>query len=82
VKPPNLIEPLPDLIRCLNLFGVKYWIHWEAMNIGDSVFIKTSADLGLVNKQLRSVRSALRLNFVAQQRCEFGKLGIRIWRMP
>lgn len=81
VPPSRLVLPLPPNIRTVDIYGAKYAVIWEHMGVGDSVFFPTSAHVEFIEPQLKDIRRALGFNLVAQQRCEFGKLGIRVWRL-
>jgi len=75
------ITLLPDELRLINLYGVDYYIPWESMPIGSSVFLKTTAEVSEVNEHVIKINKHFRCTFAAQQRCEYGYFGIRIWRI-
>jgi hypothetical protein len=75
------MEPIPDDIRLLNILGAEYYMPWEAMTVGSSVFLPTTALDRQVAKRLRRVERYLDWGFVVRQRCEFGIFGVRIWRV-
>jgi hypothetical protein len=75
------MEPIPDDIRLLNLFGAEYYMPWETMPVGASVFIPTTALDRQVAKKLRRVERYFGWELAVRQRCEFGVFGVRIWRV-
>lgn len=72
---------LPDEIRFLTINGVRYYIPWEKLQIGDSFFLKTAANHTVVVPLLRPAEKHFRYTLVAATRCEFGYYGVRVWRM-
>jgi hypothetical protein len=75
------ISLLPDALRLINIYGVEYYIPWESIPLGGSVFLKTTATPDEVDDHLNRVNKHFKCEFVARQRCERGYFGIRIWRM-
>lgn len=71
----------PDNIRFINIYGVQYYIPWEYMNIGSSVFLKTTAHERYIKNQLMKISAHYGIELAAANRCEYGYYGIRIWRM-
>jgi len=78
--PANLNLP-PDKIRFIDIYGVQYYIPWEHMSVGSSVFLKTTAHDKYIRKQLLRVSAYYGMDLAASNRCEHGYYGIRIWRM-
>lgn len=54
---------------------------WEDMHPGCSVFLKTTASIGMVKKELRRVTPFLQMEFQTAYRVEFGYYGVRVWRI-
>jgi hypothetical protein len=79
--PTQAITPLPDELRFIHIYGVDYYIPWEAMPPGSSVFLKTTAAAFEIRDQLARVNAHFGCRFAAHNRCEFGYYGIRIWRL-
>jgi hypothetical protein len=75
------IAQIPDDIRLLNVFGAEYYMPWEEMPVGASVFLPTTALDRQVAKKLRRVERYLDWKFAVRQRCEFGIFGVRVWRV-
>jgi hypothetical protein len=75
------METLPDEIRVLNIWGAEYYIPWEGMRVGASFFVPTTALVSQVRPQLRKIAAHFDWGLEARQRCEFGRYGIRVWRV-
>jgi hypothetical protein len=74
-------QQIPDAVRVLNIFGAEYYMPWEDMPPGASVFLPTTATHEQVKPLLRPAAKYLGSRFVVRQRCEFGVFGVRIWRV-
>lgn len=74
------MEPIPDYIRVLNVFGAEYYIPWEELTIGSSFFLPTTAVASQVKKSLRPAERYFDWVLEVRQRCEFGRFGVRVWR--
>lgn len=77
----DYIYLLPDDLRLINLYGAEYYIPWEAIPVGGSVFLKTTADASEIAEHLERINKLFRCRFAANNRCEYGYFGIRIWRL-
>jgi hypothetical protein len=73
--------PIPYELRYVKLYGIEYCIMWENMQIGDSVFLKTTADYKTLAPTLRKANAYFNRQFEARPRCEDGYFGLRIWRL-
>lgn len=67
--------------RMLVIGGINYYVDWEKMLPGHSVFLKTLAAPAAVRSELRRVERALNIKLAATHRREFGRYGVRVWRM-
>jgi len=74
------MEPIPDEIRVLNIFGAEYYIPWEDVTVGSSFFLPTTALASQVKKLLRPVEKYFDWALEVRQRREFDRFGVRIWR--
>lgn len=74
-------QQIPDHIRVLNILGAEYYMPWEDMPVGASVFLPTTELASRVSKALRPVAKYFDWKFAVRQRCEFGTFGVRIWRV-
>lgn len=74
-------QPIPDKVRCLTIVGVQYFIYWEAMTVGASFFIPTTATVSLITPALKPVEEYFGYVLKAVTRCEHGMYGARIWRL-
>jgi len=75
------IPQIPDRIRFINLYGVSYYIKWEALVPGASFFLLTTAHRSVVQKELKPAEQYFRIVLRAVQRCEYGHYGVRVWRL-
>lgn len=75
------MEPIPDDIRLLNIMGAEYYMPWEDMTVGSSIFLPTTALDRQVARRLKPVARYFDWQFAVRQRCEFGVFGVRIWRV-
>jgi hypothetical protein len=74
------MEPVPDHVRVLNVFGAEYYILWEELPKGGSFFIPTTATAEQVAKALRRAESYFGIELTVRSRCERGVYGARVWR--
>ena len=75
--PPS---PQHDL-RVVVIHDVEYFIYWEQMTVGASFFIPTTATPVQALAALKPTARQLNYKLKAQPRCEYGRFGVRIWRM-
>lgn len=74
-------DPLPEHIRVLNLLGAEYYIPWENLPRGGSFFLPTTATPKQAYTALMPAEQHLEMDLEVRQRCEYGVLGVRVWRM-
>lgn len=67
--------------RVLRIYGVDYYIRWNQLHPGCSFFLKTTASAKYVMKLLAKSIQATGYVLKAQNRCEFGYYGVRVWRI-
>lgn len=72
---------IPDSVRFIHVYGVPYYIPWEGLLPGYSVFLKTTANASEVRKLLKPAERHFRILLKAHNRVEFGYYGVRIWRL-
>lgn len=70
-----------DKYRVLTLHGVDYYIYWEDLRIGSSFFLPTTASVAQVSSALRPVARGLKFELTARARREYGRYGVRVWRV-
>lgn len=75
------MKPLPPGVRMINLHGAEFWIPWEDLAVGQSFFIKTPETAQNVLQKLEPAAKFFRYGLVANNRCEFGYYGVRVWRL-
>lgn len=75
-----LPQPQHDL-RVVELNGVEYFIYWEQMTVGASFFIPTTATPAQALSVLKPVARKFNYKIKAQPRREYGRYGVRVWRM-
>lgn len=71
----------PDRVRYIDVYGALYYIRWEDMQVGHSVFIKTTASAKVVKQAIGPAAKYFSFYLKAHNRCEFGYYGVRIWRL-
>lgn len=61
--------------------GITYYLEWDKLNIGGSFFLPclspARAVQGALTKHTR--KAAIKLH--TQNRCEYGRYGVRVWRI-
>lgn len=72
---------LPDEVRFIDLYGMPYYIYWENLSIGASFFLPTTATPAQVDKALTAAKKHLNFRFAVRARREFGRHGVRVWRI-
>jgi hypothetical protein len=72
---------MPDEVRFISLYGIQYCIEWEKLMPGHSFFLKTSASRKDVMAAITTAVRYLNFTLVAQERREFGRFGVRVWRI-
>lgn len=60
---------------------IEYFIFWEQMSIGASFFLPTTATANQVLLRLKYRAQQLRITLRAQPRREYGRYGVRVWRI-
>ena len=82
-KPPpeRVIPRVPDDIRVLHLLGVDYFMQWERFDIGCSFFLPTTATPVQAREALKKAIRYFKLQVEIRSRCEYGRYGVRIWRI-
>lgn len=73
-------KPFDD-VRLFTLFGVDYFILWEYVSIGSSFFLPTTATAAQVLKALQPYARHLGIKLQTRNRCEYGRYGVRVWRV-
>ena len=74
-KPP-LEQPDAVTIR-----GVDYFIYWDRVAPGCSFFLPTTVGPAEVMQALRPFATRMKMRLKAHTRCEYGRYGVRVWRM-
>ncbi len=63
------------------ILDVDYFIEWQRLQIDDSFFLPTLATLRAVRRALSGIERELDITLHAQPRCEYGRIGVRVWRL-
>jgi len=74
------LPPTPE-IRQFTLHGVDYFIQWEHLSIGASFFLPTTATKTQAYYALRPYARYLGIRLQVRNRCEYGRYGVRVWRV-
>lgn len=61
--------------------GVDFYIMWDKLSPGSSFFIPTTAQAEEVRRALRPYTRQLRIRIETRNRCEYGRYGVRVWRV-
>lgn len=77
-KPTAKVRVMPPIIH---VFGIPYFISWDRVLPGCSFFLKTTASASEVKRVLRPYARRCNYELEAQNRCEFGYYGVRVWRL-
>jgi hypothetical protein len=77
---PKPQAKLRDL-RTIELHGVEYCIDWEKMGYGASFFLPTTATVEQVRIAIRRAVRAYGYRVELRLRREYGRYGVRVWRM-
>jgi len=73
-------KPVDD-VRQFTLHGVDYFIEWSRMAIGCSVFLPTTATKKQAFEALQPYARYLGIQLQVRNRCEYGRYGVRVWRV-
>lgn len=76
-----MTNPKLNDLQVLNLFGAEYFIDWPRLQRGMSFFLPTTATARQVQSALRPVATAFNYEFATRPRCEYGRYGVRVWRV-
>lgn len=71
----------PSDLGILDLFGAEYCIDWPRLPRGGSFFLPTTATAGQVKTALRPFAERYEYEFETRARCEYGRYGVRVWRV-
>lgn len=63
------------------LHGVDYFILWDRLTIDASFFLPTTATQAQVYRALLPYARHLGIRLQARNRCEYGRYGVRVWRI-
>ena len=77
-------KPVPkpvDDVRQFTLFGVDYFIEWSRLSVGASFFLPTTATKKQAFEALQPYARHLGIQLQVRNRCEYGRYGVRVWRV-
>lgn len=77
-KPPRPPLEQPDAVT---IRGVDYYIYWDKVAPGCSFFLPTTVSAAEVMQVLRPFAYRMEMHLKAHNRCEYGRYGVRVWRM-
>lgn len=72
--------PKEDL-RAVRVAGVDYFVMWDRLGLGGSFFLPTVATPAQVRADLQPIVAKLKMQIAVRTRCEFGRYGVRVWRV-
>ena len=73
-------EPRRDN-RVVVIQDVEYFVEWPQLDVGHSFFLPTLELAKKVEKILKPFAEELGYTFEVRTRCEYGRYGVRIWRV-
>ena len=71
----------PEVPETFTLHGVEYFLDWRTLEPGHSFFIPTTATPKQVKEVLKVAYKDLPYTFDLRTRCEYGRYGVRVWRV-
>jgi hypothetical protein len=80
--PQQAIQAKRRELQSVTLHGVEYLIRWENMTLGSSFFLPTTATVQQVRTALREAARVYGYRIELRTRREYGRYGVRVWRMP
>jgi hypothetical protein len=78
---PRSSRPTSEIPDTFTLYGVDYFLDWRKLEPGNSFFIPTTATPKQVKEVLRETYVDLPYTFELRARCEYGRYGVRVWRV-
>jgi hypothetical protein len=79
--PRSSPPPAPEIPEVFTLYGVDYFLDWRKLEPGNSFFIPTTATPKQVKAVLKESYKDLPYTFEIHARCEYGRYGVRVWRV-
>jgi hypothetical protein len=67
--------------RVVVIQDVEYFIEWPQLDVGHSFFLPTLELPKQVEKILAPFAEELGYRFEVRTRCEYGRYGVRVWRV-
>lgn len=77
-------KPQPDKqrdFRVVVVHDVEYFVYWEQMTPGASFFLPTTATALQVKRAIRDALRHYGYRVELRTRREYGRYGVRVWRM-
>jgi hypothetical protein len=75
------LPPPSEDVRLFTLHGVDYFIFWDHLSIGASFFLPTTATKTQAFEALQPYARYLGIQLQVRNRCEYGRYGVRVWRV-
>ena len=73
--------PIPPDIHVVCIRDVEYYIYWEDLEPGSSFFLPTTVSAAEAYRAMRPHAIELGFQLEVRNRCEYGRYGVRVWRM-
>ena len=67
--------------RVVVIQDVEYFVEWPQLDVGHSFFLPTLELPKRVEKILKPFAEELGYDFEVRARCEYGRYGVRVWRV-
>jgi hypothetical protein len=74
-------NPEPTSVDIITLNGSEYLINWKRLTRGASFFMPTTATPKQAEDALAYAAKELNMEFAVRARCEYGRYGVRVWRV-
>lgn len=77
-RPKRELEGDPRVVHIKN---VEYYVDWSRVTLGSSFFLPTVATAIQVRDILRPIEQHLGIKLTVRTRVEYGRYGVRVWRV-
>lgn len=65
-----------------DLYGILYYLPWSDLPVGGSFFLPTTMNEREASRIIKKKARRAGIRIEVHERCEFGVLGVRVWRVP
>jgi len=68
-------------LHAVTIAGIEYYIAWEQFELGGSFFLPTTVTAQIAQRALAPIVRELDVRIVCRNRTEYGRYGVRVWRI-